>query len=49
MEKLARKYLSKPLEAYPRYDTPASRDLPKHYEKAIDERGKVDGELVKSY
>ena len=49
---LAGKYLAKPLDSYPKWETPASDDLDRSYRKALDahQRGvKPDPELAKPY
>ena len=41
--------LPKPLEEYPKYATPCSQDIMKHYEEAIANRHDVSPELLKTY
>ena len=35
IERVAKKYLTKPIESYPKYDTPCSKDIIKDYEEAL--------------
>lgn len=49
VDRLAKRFLAKDLREYPKYETPAARDLAKHYEDAVSRRDQVDPELLKSY
>ena len=49
LERIAKEVLPKPLSEYPKYSTPCSIDIMKHYETAIANRHNVSEELRKSY
>jgi hypothetical protein len=38
IERIAAKYLARPINQYPQYDTPCSKDILKDYENAVDKR-----------
>ena len=49
IERIAAKYLDRPLESYPKYTTPADPKLAAFYQRAVDQRADVDPELVRPY